>query len=221
MHGKGSLYLKQLLETIEAQKGVEFSVLISDQSSDESIKNVCSSYSFVKRLPFTGEKKASSNLNNALINSTADIIKIMFQDDLFLDENSLLSCIQPILEGHKWSLTSSCHTDQDITGLYAPIITPVYHEKIHHGNNTISSPSVITLKRENMILFDENVSMLLDVDWYKSMRIKNGLPHINNKVNVINRMHKYSLQVNLLKNDKDVVKKELEYIKKKYGEMGV
>lgn len=217
MNGKGSLYLEKLLDTASIQRGITFSVLVSDQSIDDSIEKVCKKYSFVDRVRFDGPRLASSNINNAMMTTDADIIKIMFQDDFFADDESLLSCVEPILRGEFWSATACIHTDSNANAFFRPML-PRYHDTIHHGVNTISSPSVITTRKDDSVLFDECVSMLLDVDWYKRMQIAHGNPHINNRVNVVNRLHEDSLQATINRDRQEDVDIELEYIKRKYGE---
>ena len=72
-------------------------------------------------------------------------------------------------------------------------------------------------KNENVIEFDENLCWLMDVDYYKMLYDKFGLPSICNYVTVVNRSHPDSIT-----NSKIVdfdVKKEIEYVKNKYGYM--
>ena len=112
-----------------------------------------------------------------------------------------------------WLITACCHT-KDGVNFYNPLY-PKYHDNIHYGENTISSPSVLMFKNENVIEFDENLCWLMDVDYYKMLYDKFGLPSICNYVTVVNRSHPDSIT-----NSKIVdfdVKKEIEYVKNKYG----
>ena len=56
------------------------------------------------------------------------------------------------------------------------------------GKNTISSPSVLTIKNEKPLLFDEKLIWLMDVDYYKRCYNKFGNPKIINNINVVNRI---------------------------------
>lgn len=217
MNGKAKLYLTQLLDSISIQKNINYNVLVSDNSSlnNDDVKQVCKNYKFVKLVDSLGEKTASSNTNNAILNSTGDIIKIMFADDFFFDDYSLFDSVKPVLEGNYWSCTACCHTN-DGKNLHHPFF-PKYHEEIHFGNNTMSSPSTITFRRDNSLLFDENIHYLMDVEWYKRMRLKHGIPHLNNRINVVNRIHEDSLTSQLTKqNLNDVKNKEIKYVNNKF-----
>jgi hypothetical protein len=66
-------------------------------------------------------------------------------------------------------------------------MTPYYHDKIYEGFNTISCPTVLTIKNEDPLLFDESLNWLVDVEYYKRLYDKFGLPITVNKVCVVNR----------------------------------
>ena len=130
------------------------------------------------------------------------------------ENESLESQLTHFVGNHNhWLITACCHT-KDGVNFYNPLY-PKYHDNIHYGENTISSPSVLMFKNENVIEFDENLCWLMDVDYYKMLYDKFGLPSICNYVTVVNRSHPDSIT-----NSKIVdfdVKKEIEYVKNKYG----
>jgi len=215
MNGKAKEYLGQLLNSISIQRGVDYHVFVSDNSTEnDDVKQVCNSYDFVTVINKTGRKSASSNMNNALLQSTGDVIKIMFADDFFVDDYSLFDSTKPIFDGQLWSVTACCHT-QNGKEFFRPFF-PRYHNDIHLGTNTMSSPSTISMRRDNQTLFDENINYLLDVEWYKRMCIRHGEPHINNRINVVNRIHEDSLSSSLHKEGiENVMEKEVTYVKSK------
>ena len=215
MNGKAKEYLGQLLNSISIQRGVDYHVFVSDNSTEnDDVKQVCNSYDFVTVINNTGRKSASSNMNNALLQSTGDVIKIMFADDFFVDDYSLFDSTKPIFDGQLWSVTACCHT-QNGKEFFRPFF-PRYHNDIHLGTNTMSSPSTISMRRDNQTLFDENINYLLDVEWYKRMCIRHGEPHINNRINVVNRIHEDSLSSSLHKEGiENVMEKEVTYVKSK------
>lgn len=221
MGGKAKEYLSQLLNSISSQRGIDYHVFVSDNSIyNDDVKQVCNQYNkFVTRIKNPAQKKtASNNMNNALLNSDGDVIKIMFADDFFVDDYSLFDCTKPIFDGHFWSCTACCHTDDGKT-FYRPFF-PRYHDDIHLGVNTMSSPTTITMRRDNDTLFDDNIDYLLDVEWYKRMSLKHGPPHINTRINVVNRIHDNSLTSQLTKQNLDVVmENELKYVINKMKEI--
>lgn len=215
MNGKAKEYLGQLLNSISKQREIAYHVFVSDNSTEnDDVKQVCDLYEFTTVIKNTGRKSASVNMNNAIVKSTGDVIKIMFADDFFVDDYSLFDSTKPIFDGELWSVTACCHT-QNGKELFRPFF-PRYHDDIHLGMNTMSSPSTISMRRDNETLFDENINYLLDVEWYKRMCIKHGKPHINNRINVVNRIHEDSLSSSLHKKGiENVMEKEVTYVKSK------
>ena len=66
---------------------------------------------------------------------------------------------------------------------------PRWTEHTLEGRNLLSSPSVVSLLNECKVDFDENLKLLLDVDFYHRIRMNHGLPHAIPDVLVANRDH--------------------------------
>jgi hypothetical protein len=158
-------------------------------------------------------------LNKTLEIAEGKYIKILFQDDLLNGENSLENLEFEIKKNKiaMWFLSGSIH-------LYgnkkAKSMMPIYNNKIHLGNNTISSPSVLTIKNENnKIKFDEDFIWLLDCIYYKECFLKYGHPIIINKELIINRISKnqlsniLSIKVKLYETIKSIYKYEKGLLK--------
>jgi glycosyltransferase involved in cell wall biosynthesis len=217
MNGKGVNYLEHSLNILNKQTYKDFEVVISDQSENNDIENLCkkwSNYLNIKHIYYReGEKRSSSNINNAIKNANSEVIKILFQDDFLYDNQSLETELVHFLGNHNhWMISACCHTKDGIN-LINPFY-PKYHDNIHYGNNTISSPSVLMLKKESFLKFDENLFWLMDVEFYKRMFDSFGLPSICNYITVVNREHEDQVS-NVFVND-EVRKKELAYISEKY-----
>ena len=211
MKGLGLVYLKNNLDRLSNQTFRDFEVIVSDNSTyfaRDAMKSLCSKYPFVKY--FWNETKGiSANTNNAIKQAKGELIKILFQDDFLYSENSL----QEIVDNFKgdWMVTA-CEHSPDGKTMTKPFY-PVYNDKIYLGNNTISSPSVLTIKNDNPLLFDENLSMLMDVDYYKRCYDKFGEPTILNKINVVNTVGSHQVSQNITSGQ---MSEELEYVNKKY-----
>ena len=68
------------------------------------------------------------------------------------------------------------------------VMIPYYHDKIYEGTNTISCPTVLTIKNtDDKLYFDEDVNWLMNVEYYKRLFDKYGLPDIIPQIGVINR----------------------------------
>jgi len=213
--GKGWLYTSELLNSIWKQDYLDYEVVISDQSEDEDIKNVVSFYNSKMDIKYLDsrhlERSISPNANNAIKNCSGDVIKIMFGDDFFVSE-SALTLISQNIGSNGWLVNSCCHA-QNIHSPYRPF-NPSYNDKIHHGINTISCPSSLTMTGRRY--FDENLSHLADVELYKRLHDEYGLPSYLHEIITCNREHPNQVQRS---NDyEEEFNKELEYVKTKYGE---
>jgi hypothetical protein len=113
----------------------------------------------------------------------------------------------------KW-LISACDHSNDGVITYRPFY-PKYHDNIHLGNNTISSPSVLAIRNENVLYFDTKLIWLMDVEYYKRLHNAFGSPIILDSITVVNRT--WESQISNLVED-NLKKQELEYVlEKKIG----
>jgi hypothetical protein len=217
MKGKGVEYLNFSLNKLLDQTFTDFDVVISDHSLNNDIEKLCETWKNKLDIKyFYNESKrgiSSANINNAIKNATGEAVKILFQDDFLFDSQSLEIQYLHFFSNHNsWLITACAHTSDGeniVDSFY-----PKYHDNIHFGNNTISSPSVIMMNRELALEFDENLFWLMDVDYYKRMFDRYGLPSICNYITVINRNHQDQVSNTLA--TEEVKIKEYNYIKEKY-----
>jgi glycosyltransferase involved in cell wall biosynthesis len=186
----GPLWIRELLESLKVQTFHDFDIVVSDQSKNDNILNVCQEYS--DDFEFTYVKYQGSvpceNINIALDNCTGRIIKILFSDDIFVDENAL-KIIKKIYDetNCNWAFSGFCGT-KDGKNLY-DLKVPRWTDYMLEGRNLLSSPSVVSFLNEAKVEFDENLKLLLDTEFYHRMRWKNGIPHIISDILVANRDH--------------------------------
>ena len=216
MSGKGHKYLEHNLNQLVIQDFKNFEVIISDQSVNNKIKLLCDKYKKKLDLKYflnnNGKKQASANTNYAMKKACGKVIKIIFQDD-YLYTNNALSSLYDVFEhaNISWCVSASEHSYDGVTVFRS--FYPNYNDNIQLGNNTISSPSVIAVRRENYIPFDEKLIYLMDVDLYKRYYDRDGMPFILNDILVVNRLH--DKQVSQLVT-KSLIRCELHYIKRKF-----
>lgn len=205
----GSELLKRNLDMLTKQVYRDFDVVITDNSDYNNIEKVCGLYPNLNLHYFKNPKRGmAANTNEAIKRATGDLIKILYQDDYLASEYSL----KDIVEAFKgqWLVTACEHFNG--IGKYNAHY-PMYSEDIHTGNNTIGSPSVLTIKNDKPMLFDENLGYLLDCDYYKRMYKKYGEPTILDNINVVIGIHEGQVSSNLTE---DFIRKEFEYINEKY-----
>ena len=160
-------------------------------------------------LIITKEGKMAENTNAAIKKAKGEIIKILYLDDYFAHHNSL----QVIIDNFKggWLATGCLHDDGISVG--SPHL-PEWNDDIYTGNNTIGSPSVVAIENNNPLLFDENMSWLLDVDYYTRLYNRYGKPTLVNDLNVVIGVGEHQMSKIILDSEKLL---EHDYINYKYG----
>jgi len=143
------------------------------------------------------EGKMAENTNAGIKRARGELIKILYLDDRLAHKDALKDIVENF-KGH-WLITGVNDN-----------LNPYYTYDIETGNNKLGSPSALTILNDNPMLFDENMSWLLDCDYYKRMYEKYGEPIILTGVNVI--IEKGDHQMTNILTDEDKTKEE-EYIR--------
>ena len=192
MHGKGEEFLEFSFDILFNQTFKNFEVVVSDHSSDDVIRNLCDRWS--NKLDIKYHKNtykvggSSPNINNAIQKSNGEWIKLLWQDDFLFGDDSLEKLKNHIDSNPQinW-IATACEHSNDGKKMYRNFY-PRWNEQMHLGINTISSPSVITIKNSpDKMYFDEDLIWLMDVDYYKRMFTLHGEPSYLYRINVVNR----------------------------------
>lgn len=176
MKGQGVHFLERCLHSIERQIEISHSaieIVISDQSVDRAIENYSTElgayfpFALHYHRTLSGRGIAAHNLNVGINIAKGMYIKILFQDDLLV-QNTYLNILTELLRTKTPDaiLTGATHT-QDGASFYNSI-SPQPNPYLLFGNNTVSSPSVLTISKKiaNTIRFDEHLKLLFDCDFY-------------------------------------------------------
>jgi glycosyltransferase involved in cell wall biosynthesis len=197
MGGKGKEFLMELLNSIKIQSFKDFEVIISDHSKGNQIKKLITDSKYFFKVVYLKNEmmygNPSNNINNIIETAKGEYIKFMFQDDLLNGKNSISSLVSEIKKNKKsnWFVSGSFQIKNQMK--LNPMM-PIYNHKMHIGYNSISSPSVLTIKNNSFkIKFNEEFKWLLDCVYYKDCYLKFGEPHIVNELLIINRISKTQL----------------------------
>jgi nucleoside-diphosphate-sugar epimerase len=196
-NGKGKEFLENNFTILESQTFKDFEVVVADHSTDDTIKNLCDSWNGRLNIKYIrndiGRGVISPNLNVAIKNCKGKWIKMLFQDDFLYDDESLNHTHNFIVNNHDtiWLATSFKHTEDGVN-LYREFC-PKWNENIHIGKNSIGCPSVMTIKNENILLFNEDLNWLMDCEYYRRMYDIHGEPSIMDIFTVVNRTSEYRL----------------------------
>lgn len=219
MHGMGAEYLQFSFEQIKIQRFKDFEVIVSDHSSDGSIEKVCKAYEKYFPLLYIKNKEkrgnSSANINVAIQHASGQWIKVLFQDDYLLNEDSLFIHFQHLenVPRDKWLACGTMHTINGETLLNPHL--PSYHSRIYLGKNTIGAPTNITFPNKVMpSLFDEKLIWLMDCDFYKRLELYLGQPILVNSFLVVNRIGEHQVTQSLI--NEEIIKREERYLTKKY-----
>lgn len=225
MDGSGPRFLLELLQTIYTYNidTSEYEVIISDQSKDDVIKNICLYEQTIQNTNIVYHKsdavypQSARNLNNGLKLAKGEFIKILFQDDLLYHPKALEIIYTSIISKPKysWGVCGYNYTDENGEDFVNPKL-PAYTPYIIQGINTIGSPSVIFLRNKNIEYFDENMLWLVDCEYYYRLNKKFGPPLVIDEILMTNRLHSGGFS-HKNKDEKELTKKDLEYIWRKYA----
>jgi len=215
--GFGLQYLKDLIHSIQIQTFQDWEIVISDHSQNYDISDyVFTIYKqdregvkYVRNLSDYGNGVA--NLNQALQRAEGEIVKIMFQDDFMFDRRCLEKFDKAFQnEETKW-IVCGCNHTRDGVNFERPMV-PCWNDRLLEGVNTISSPSVLAFRNENIELFDENLTMLMDVAYYYRLGERYGLPTVIEDCLVTNRCHENQISNKYSGN----LGEEIKYCKENY-----
>ena len=186
-------FFKRLLESLWNQTFQDFEIIVTDNSDDDEIKDICDWYRTGIRYFKNPRKGMAPNTNGAIRQSRGELIKILYMDDFMAHDEALEDIINIFTPDSEWLVTGCAHVKDFGEGRINPHF-PRYNPEIH-TENTIGSPSVLTVRNhwQDQVLFDENLTWLLDADLYKRLYAQYGPPVILKEINVIIGIGKHQM----------------------------
>lgn len=217
MRGSGFSFLEENLERIKNQTFKNIEVVVTDHSKNDDIKNLCETYKDDLELKYFKNEKnrgnSSYNLNLAISKCTGDIVKFMMQDEYLCDVDSILKIHNVFLNPQVHWCVSSCYYGDQVNSIKGRF-DPHYSDTICFGNNTIGSPSVITVRNSDIKYFDEDLIWVMDCDYYIRMFKEYGYPFIVNDPLVFVVQHEDQITSWL---SKELKEKEELILRKRYN----
>lgn len=209
-HGKGVHYLTLLLRSLFNQRG-GFEVIVSDNSKDDVIKQLCEKFATNLNLKYVHNPIVgiSANFNRGINEASYEKIKLMCQDDLLTSPLALTE-FEKALDHSHWAVSASTWIDEN--GHLIKYHGASWNKDMLKGVNSIGMPSVTAFKK-NEFEFDTNLTTLSDCEYYWLLMEKYGPPKWINKALVAQRFH--SLSVSNTQAHKG--REEYEYLKQKHG----
>ena len=214
MQDKG-YFFRRCLDSLWNQSFQDFEIVVCDNSDDEFIFTICEWYRTGIHYYKNRIKGMAQNTNECIKRSKGELIKILYMDDYMAHDRALEKIVRHF-KG-QWLVSGCSHTIDDPMGVvkeHSNPHIPHYSLDICTGNNTIGSPSVMTIRNKKPLLFDEEMTWLLDCDYYKRMYDLYGEPTILKDINVSIGLHRGQI-TNTLGYERKL--QEQEYITKKYA----
>ena len=131
----------------------------------------------------------SANHNEGIRQSKGELIKFLHMDDFFADDRALQEIVSAFKDDVNWLVTSCAHSLND--GEWFNPHTPRWNNKIWSGNNTIGAPSVLTIRNHNPLLFNEDLTWVVDCEYYQRLYERYGKPFVLDNINVIIGLSKH------------------------------
>src|SRR3990167_7895543 len=154
----------------------------------------------------TKDGKMAENTNSAIKKAKGEIIKVLYIDDWLASPDYLFELQKAFLKPKvEWIITAALNNR-----------FPFWTDDIETGNNKLGSPSALAFRNnfEENLLFDENLSWLLDCDLYKRLEKRFGKPAILTDICIGIGEHDGQIAQILTHEQKP---REQQYLNYKYG----
>jgi len=178
-------YLRRTLASIAKQDFKDYEIVITDDTPDDSVKDLLREFSFGEKLRY--RKNASRlgqamNHNETVTFARGTYVKILHHDDELKETTSLSEYVRMIKSnpdadfGFSASVGIGKNGEILVTNKPSAADTAfLAHESERlFFRNVIGSPSVVIFKRDIGLTFDKNLTWLIDIDFYMRVLKRNG-----------------------------------------------
>lgn len=178
-------YLRRSLESISIQKYSDFEIIITDDSPDDSVKNLLEEFNFNGKLKYFKNKErlnTPENWNEAIKHASGEYIKMLHHDDWFKDENSLSDFVDMLdknpIADFAFSSSEAMDEKKSFLFLHEPSnkqLKSLKNSNILYFGNFIGAPSSTIYRKNISLKYDKKLKWLVDVDFYiKILNINNN-----------------------------------------------
>jgi glycosyltransferase involved in cell wall biosynthesis len=225
MSGNGIKYLNELMKSIICQTYKNYEINITDHSENNEIEMYLKSKFMGSNILINYMRhnykrgNSSANVNMGIKNSKGEIIKPMFQDDMFYDIDCLDKIIREYKNGNNWGAIGFNHisnANQIYNGIKHKPQFPKYTDDILQGYNELGCPSAIYFKN-NDNFFDEELIWLMDCELFYRLHKKYGPPKLINEFLVSIRIWEKSIS-SQVRDNIEITQKEQKYVLEKHSD---
>lgn len=218
-------YLQRLLDSLKIQSFKDFEVVVTDDSPDESVYLLAKQYgAFLNLIYHKNEVPLGTpeNWNKAISLSSGEWIKLMHDDDWFVNNESLL-IFAKAANSNKSSFLFCAYENVFLDKGYSEVVYPQTF-RLHllskdpvtlFSRNIIGPPSVVMHKNQGILRYDSNTKWVVDIGFYMERLRQESVYYIDQPLVKVGMS---SLQVTVsCVNDKEILIKENFYLLQKQG----
>jgi glycosyltransferase involved in cell wall biosynthesis len=178
-------YLRATLRSIEEQDFQDYELIVSDDSPDDSVRELLAGFHFGDRLRYVRNTPAlgsPENWNAAVRLARGDYVKIQHHDDHFMRPDALRRFVglldaDPAADfGFAASLVR--HVDSGLERVHRPGEQQLAALRADpcalFDGNCIGAPSATIVRNGLGIEYDRRMKWLVDVDYYYRVLMRNG-----------------------------------------------
>jgi glycosyltransferase involved in cell wall biosynthesis len=170
---KRILFLKRLLESIVIQTHKDFEVIITDDSDDDSVKDLLKDFENQAHIQYYRNERAlgtPANWNRAISKANGQWIKLMHDDDWFASAESLAEFAKVAETGHPF-IFSAYNTVSETSVRKLHRLSEfkdmmIKEPGILFAKNVIGPPSVTLVHKNILETYDERLKWRVDVEFY-------------------------------------------------------
>lgn len=171
--------IDRLLQSISIQQYKDYEIIITDDSPDDSVHQVVQEHNTLPIKYFKNEQALGTpaNWNKTISLANGVWIKLMHDDDWFVDENSLQLYADATKNESKF-IISKYYNVLPSGKKVQPAFTAAAKEKISRFpmallvENVIGPPSVTLVHRSVNHAYDERMKWRVDIDFYVSILLQ-------------------------------------------------
>lgn len=183
-------YLKRLLDSIAVQTYRDFEVIVTDDSPNEEVQQLCRQYTDQFALHFFKNPhnlNTPENWNEGVRKARGQWIKIMHDDDWFSTPDSLTQFAQAIRQHPDSTFFFSAYANiYEGTNRRQEMRLKSFWNKalemdplVLIADNVVGPPSVTLYKNNREIWYDRNMKYVVDIDFYVRYLGKNAPLYID------------------------------------------
>lgn len=219
-------FLQESFDRVLKQSFSDYEVVVSDNSSNNLVENLCSKYQdkfsliYKKNLEYVG---MSANSNFVIDLCNGEYIKILHCDDFLYSPFALEKIVTALDKSNAYWLVNGFNHTYDSINFFDPRV-PQYPNHLLVGNNLLGCPTNVTIRNYDIEYFDSNVETSMDHEWYHRLRMKYGMPVILDDILTTSRQHNNNTTSKLnfdiiIEGDGaswQFIQSELEYLQEKH-----